>query len=70
MADLLGNPDRLEARQESAPSSVSLFDATAETIAYESGRNVAQVRAEIKHPQVGGTVWGFDVAGNYRVISK
>lgn len=48
MADLFGNPDRLETRNAKAER-VSLFDAAAESIAYENGRNVAQVRTELVH---------------------
>ena len=46
MADLFGNPDRLESGAAPA-ASVSLFDETAEREALASGRNVAQVRAEL-----------------------
>jgi len=46
MADLFGNPDRLETAPAKA-AAVSLFDAAAERIAYEGGRNVAQVRSEL-----------------------
>ena len=46
MSDLFGNPDRLATAQASA-TAVDLFTATAERIAYEGGRNVAQVRAEV-----------------------
>ena len=46
MSDLFGNADRLETAEASA-TAVDLFTATAERIAYEGGRNVAQARAEL-----------------------
>lgn len=55
MPDLFGNEDR----PETSPSkgvSVSLFDHAAEHIAYEGGRNVAQVRVELTHGTLGHAV--------------
>lgn len=48
MPDLFGNPDRLETANGKAVS-VSLFDAAAEALAYESGRALSQVRTELVH---------------------
>jgi hypothetical protein len=70
MSDLFGNPDPVATSPKASAAAVSLFDAAAERIAYEGGRNVAQVRAEITHPLVGSTLWGFDADGNYRVLSS
>jgi hypothetical protein len=49
MPDLFGNPDPRETSQGAPAVAVSLFDATAERIAYEGGRNVSQVAIELKH---------------------
>lgn len=46
MSDLFGNPDRLETRGGKGVA-LSLFDAAAEGVALETGRNVAQVRSEL-----------------------
>jgi hypothetical protein len=48
MSDLFGNPDPLPASTKAPAVAVSLFDAAAEKIAYEGGRNVAQVRIELQ----------------------
>lgn len=55
MSDLFGSPDRLETSSVSAVA-VSLFDATAERIAYEGGRNVAQVRTELVNGTIGHAI--------------
>jgi hypothetical protein len=47
MSDLFGNPDPLETSKGAPAIAVSLFDSAAERIAYEGGRNVAQVRSEL-----------------------
>ena len=80
MADLFGNPDALETQPAPAVA-VDLFAAAAEAIAFEGGRNVAQVKVELTQPTpealpadglfvVGSTTWGFDDAGRYRVQRK
>jgi hypothetical protein len=54
MSDLFGNPDCLEMSPKAPAVALSLFDAAAERIAYENGRNVTQVRIEIQHGRAGG----------------
>lgn len=62
MPDLFGNPDRLETAAMKGVA-VSLFDATAERLAYESGRNVAQVRTELVHGSFAHAVQTCRVCG-------
>ena len=47
MPDLFGNEDAFTASSAPAAVALSLFDAAAESLAYENGRNVVQVRSEI-----------------------
>jgi hypothetical protein len=47
MPDLYGNPDRLETRPTVAAGAPSLFEATAERLAYETGRALSQERIEL-----------------------
>lgn len=51
MPDLFGNPDKLETSDMKGVS-VSLFDAAAEALAYESGRALSQVKVELAYGMV------------------